>query len=303
MFCSQCGKELNEGAKFCSACGAQVVDSTVKPMQGNVPNASNVVNGSNAQQQRQNYQRPVVNVSLFSGTSGATGIMGPEAVKRLIIKLIFAAVAITTFVLSWTDLFGGGSFGDFFDSIIWMADIADEGFLKFAATVGKWSIIIGVSVYLLAVLFAFLGKESSAHGWTVFGFLCHILMIIIFVVILYTAYGMSGEDNFGEAFLDLLSYVDVMVWVYLGFNVVLMIISGGYIYGMETAKNYDGKTYSLLGNESAINTSNVQGTGNPFRQSDASNTAQPLNGSWRCEECGKMNANYVGTCACGASKR
>lgn len=27
-----------------------------------------------------------------------------------------------------------------------------------------------------------------------------------------------------------------------------------------------------------------------------------LNGGWKCPECGKMNASYVGTCGCGYNK-
>ena len=44
MFCKNCGKELKEGAKFCAACGAQMIDeksvpaedSAVESLQGQV---------------------------------------------------------------------------------------------------------------------------------------------------------------------------------------------------------------------------------------------------------------------------
>lgn len=28
-----------------------------------------------------------------------------------------------------------------------------------------------------------------------------------------------------------------------------------------------------------------------------------MNGKWKCENCGKVNGNYVGTCSCGTSKK
>lgn len=31
MFCKNCGKELKEGAKFCAACGAQMIDEKSVP--------------------------------------------------------------------------------------------------------------------------------------------------------------------------------------------------------------------------------------------------------------------------------
>lgn len=38
-----------------------------------------------------------------------------------------------------------------------------------------------------------------------------------------------------------------------------------------------------------------------FRESNAA-VATPSKGEWKCQKCGKINSNYVGTCGCGQLK-
>lgn len=86
MFCKNCGKELKEGAKFCAACGAQMIDeksvpaedSAVESLQGQVD--ENVA--------------PVETVEETPATVETSTIKEPAPKKGIAVKILVIALAV-----------------------------------------------------------------------------------------------------------------------------------------------------------------------------------------------------------------
>ena len=278
MYCYNCGKEVGDSNSFCANCGARIKG-------GNNGNAENTNNGTGG--------TPVqIVLPSFSG-------MNVYAVRRLVAKIVFLVVAVVTFFLSKEGLFlieddyflgmfykevGVSEAVDYIENFVnKMSEISSEfaDANLTALQVIKWCVIIGAILYLVAAIVAFLELETLAHLLTSLGAILHVIFIVVCVIVLKAAFKLDSIFDVTQFFSDLM-------WWYLAMSLVLFIISRIFFWGAEETKKYEGKTYSLL--EKSDDT----------QSRTASKSAV---GSWRCNECGRINPNYCGTCACGNDRK
>jgi len=283
MYCYNCGKEVGDKNSFCANCGAQIKGGN----NGNVGNANSSTGGTPVQ---------IVIPSFKS--------MDINAVKRLVAKIVFLAVAIFTFFLSRDGLFlikddyflgmfykevGVSEVVDYIENLVEKMSAISSGFEEINLTalrIIKWCVIIGAILYLVAAVVAFLELETLAHLLTSLGAILHVIFVVLCVIVLKAAFELDSIFDATQFFSDLM-------WWYLALNVALFIISRIFFWGAETAKEYEGKTYSLLEKTSDSTDSSVR----------KNNNMGKVDGdSWRCSECNKINPGYCGTCACGKTK-
>lgn len=147
--------------------------------------------------------------------------------------------------------------------------------------ISEWCVIIGAILYLAASVMAFLNIESFAHVLNFIGVILNIAFVILISMTLKAVLELDSIMDVTDHFTD-------VMWWYLALNLAVYVISRIFFWGAETAKTYEGKTYSLL--EKAERATSVGGSVNA--SSD----------SWRCSECNKINPGYCGTCSCGNTK-
>lgn len=89
MFCTQCGKQLEAGARFCSSCG--MVREVVAPFAGRTPRAGQLV--------RSRSQRVIAGVS-----GGLNEHYGWDlTLIRIVVAVtaIFSGVGLVAYVIAW----------------------------------------------------------------------------------------------------------------------------------------------------------------------------------------------------------
>ena len=95
IFCSQCGKQLNEGAKFCSGCGTQIIQEVINEQQQQQQQQHSAVPPLN--QYYSSPQNPNIQVSGPTGKEGkasASLVLGGISLAAWIIPFIGLPVAI-----------------------------------------------------------------------------------------------------------------------------------------------------------------------------------------------------------------
>lgn len=281
MFCYNCGKKLGDKDSFCSDCGAKVKSGGVR----NNNEVSNVVANGDG-------NKVPVQIVLpeFKGFDRAL-------IERIVPKVFFLALAIITFMLSRDTLFKM-EIKDFLsqkysnevmiEEVIEYVENYDElmnwnsrgynGADVSRLHIAKWCLTISSIIYLVAAFIAFIGRESMAHVITVLG----IILCIAFLVLFSTT---TVEILDGEWALDIVQFFSGKMWWYLLLNIALVIISGVFFWLTDTAKVYEGKTYTLLEKSTGANT-------------NSTSTSK----TWWCDNCNKINAGYVGTCSCGKTR-
>lgn len=83
MFCSNCGKEISNGSKFCVHCGAVIESSTVKPeITQNVKSSTINYNQANISQRESFGLREYLNWKYGRGIEKSEGFLN-SALKRI----------------------------------------------------------------------------------------------------------------------------------------------------------------------------------------------------------------------------
>ena len=289
MFCYNCGKEIKDNTNFCPECGADLKGNSAT----NKTNTNNSLNGKPVQ-------------IVIPSVNGAN----IHSIKMFVVKLVFLAIAIITFVLSKDDLFTmedkyyapfnvwkGYSVSEItefmereieagmYDERGMETSVFDEEYSETDLTllhIGKWCAVIAPILYVAAAIMAFLNVETFAHVLNFIGTILNIVFIILISMSLKLVLEL-------DSIMDVTEHVTNLMWWYLALCMAIFIISRIFFWGAETAKTYEGKTYSLL-----------EKAGSGDSVSSSTNVAKD---SWRCSECNKINPGYCGTCSCGNSKK
>lgn len=257
MFCSKCGSEVNGNDAFCSKCGASLKKSDID-IRIKVPDAIN----------------PDITKFLKR--------------ERLLQKIVITLLVIFVFVTANKDFFcidawllgiKSFSYAELIEQIDssnrmfdFIADIFDSQkpeeveamviLLKGA----KYSMYIGIALYGITCILAFLKKESSAIKYAVGGF--------AFEVVFFAIVFMGFEGVLSEI-------VTSNFWLYLVLNICIPIVTGILLYN--------------AGEERRV--ANVL---DPYISKLESASMTTVNdGKWRCIECGKINEACIKICACG----
>lgn len=269
MFCYNCGEKISDDAAFCYKCGASIKGDKAAGSSGNM--------GGNSSQKF----NPLVN-----------GI-DEDFVKSILVKIAFLAVSIIVFYIMNNNLFsinylqlqgffeeaGISNTVDFIEEEIDyarnMSDEEKELYTK-ALHAAKWCILIGAFGYIVAAIVSFLGMEALSHLLTLLGCILHVFFTVLFIVVVKTVYESSEY------------YVKMSdsAWLYILLNAVLIVLSFVFFWG----SSYEIQTNSLIEKSEAYD-----------RKIDVASIPSSI--TWRCEECGKINQGYCGTCSCGNTKK
>lgn len=253
MYCSKCGKEIKDSDLFCPACGTKVGSA------------------------EQRVEEPRENRTIAFQFSELE-------VKWLIFKLIYIALIYFVWRQSQKGMFVIGdyywlSIDGLMDQVFSFKQYAGESVL--IAKLCYWCFKIAIYGYVAAAVLALIQKEEMAKTLSGIGFMLHLPIIL---------YSFSGIrcilEKWGISmvrFSEVFDALDEEFWIYVVLNMVIVICSSYFFNNVNLARNYSGKSYSIL-NESMIEPKKMKV------------------GDWSCVECGKTNASYVHTCSCGCSK-
>lgn len=224
MYCSKCGKEMDEKAVFCSSCGKKV--------------------GSSVQQQ----EKELVN-------SGFEIRFTEQETKWLILKIIYIILVCFVWYQAQKEMFDidgymGLSIENLMENVIDEKQYLDESTL--IARLCYWSFRIGLIGYILAAALALLQKEDVAQTLSIWSFVCQL------PIFAYTIKGVMIVYN--RAYLaDAMRVVNEEFWIYLVLNIFVFICGYCFFNNISVAKRYRRKSYTILNGN--MNEVKMPGTG------------------------------------------
>jgi len=252
MFCSKCGKEVNDNDSYCPSCG-------------------NKLGGGNQE------------IKISWDFSQLKNLFNEFEKKWLIYKVIYLILVILIWRQSQKLLFNIGDFSrmsitGLMDDLFTLKQIGGNS--DFFAKLVYKSFEFGFWGYVVAIILAFIQKEDLAVIFSKWSSLLRFPMLCFAPRATYLVMRswLFREIHVSDAFAAL----DSEFWFLVVLQIAIFACGSYFFHNVNLARQYNEKPNPLLNN-------------------NVTESRKLESGEWRCDACGKINAEYIHTCSCGNS--